>query len=399
MFLRFSVVPSGVAGVSDRDRQRRHQSSPAAAAAAAMAYSEIFSVSSSINLIQSESTKTKDQSFIWNSTKPIAQPLEVRFSAFHETSCPSSGRQTLPGNPKVARIPMPDGEEYSEESEQAMPHLDADAADRNRSTSPSGATHGEMSVYPPPPSTQKGKPLLQFGLCYCRRDLLPVKLFYFSFVGALGVIYPYLSVFLKQIGLSAVQIGIIAGVRPVLGFVSAPVWGSLADRFNLRRSMLIVSMLAWLGFFVGFYFLRAPDLLRTPFPQQPTLHRSHIRFRRTAPSQQQQQQPFYDAVTMTTVADDNGSVELFRWNASRCNYSDISAEDKELLKENLSWIYDSSGVYWNFIICIVIICGGELFQAPTTALTDAATLQVLGRENIAQYGAQRAWGPIGWAIR
>lgn len=312
---------------------------------------------------------------------------------------------------KVTRITLPDEEDNSEEFELGMPHLDADAAAKTRSTFGSmsaatqqegdGAREGERSVHHPPSSPpQKGKQQhLQFGLCYCRRDLLPVKLFYFSFLGALGVIYPYLSVFLKQIGLSAVQIGIIAGVRPVLGFVSAPVWGSVADRFNLRRTMLIVSMLAWLAFFVGFYFLRAPGLLRTPFPPQPTLHRYHARFRRTASSQQQQQQPFYDAVGMTTVANDNRTTELLRWNDSACNYSDISAEDKELLKENLSWIYDPSEVYWKFIICIVIICGGELFQAPTTALTDAATLQVLGRENIAQYGAQRAWGPIGWAIR
>lgn len=357
-----------------------------------MAYGErIFSVSSFINLIQSENKETKDQSLTWNSTKSAAQSLEIRFSAVYDSSSSSPGQRML----KVARIPLPDRVFFSEESELEMPHLDPDAAANNRSISGSlsATTEDERSALPPPPSPQKA----QFGLCYCRRDLLPVKLFYFSFHGALGVGYPYMSVFLKQIGLSAVQIGVIAGVRPVLGFISAPVWGSLADRFNMRRAMLIVSMLAWLFFFGGFYFLRAPDLMQAPFPQQPTLHRPHVRRRRTATSQQQQSS--YDDVTLTTVADDNRSAELFRGNDSRCNYSDISAEDKELLKENLSWIYDPSSVYWTFIICLVIICGGELFQAPTTALTDAATLQVLGRENIAQYGAQRAWGPIGWAIR
>jgi len=95
-------------------------------------------------------------------------------------------------------------------------------------------------------------------LCHCERHLIAIKLFYFTFIGALGVVISFAFVFLKQIGLSAFQIGVISGIRPVLGFVSAPAWGAVADRFNIRRILMFVSMFAWLVFFVGLYFVEAP---------------------------------------------------------------------------------------------------------------------------------------------
>lgn len=95
-------------------------------------------------------------------------------------------------------------------------------------------------------------------LCHCERHLIAIKVFYFTFIGALGVAIAFTVVFLKQLGLSAFQIGIISGVRPVLGFVSAPVWGSIADRYNIRRILMLFSMFAWLAFYSGLYFVPAP---------------------------------------------------------------------------------------------------------------------------------------------
>lgn len=95
-------------------------------------------------------------------------------------------------------------------------------------------------------------------LCHCERHLIAIKLFYFTFIGALGVGIAYAIVFLKQIGLSPFQIGIISGIRPVLGFVSAPAWGAIADRYNIRRVLMLISMVAWLAFFSGLYFVEAP---------------------------------------------------------------------------------------------------------------------------------------------
>lgn len=124
-----------------------------------------------------------------------------------------------------------------------------------------------MTPRPTPPAavdtvgTEVGCRRLLFWLiylCHCERQLNVIKVFYFTFIGALGVVIAYAVVFLKQIGLSAFQIGIISGVRPVLGFISAPIWGTIADRYNIRRILMLVSMGAWLAFFSGLYFVEAP---------------------------------------------------------------------------------------------------------------------------------------------
>jgi len=95
-------------------------------------------------------------------------------------------------------------------------------------------------------------------MCHCDRHLVPIKLFYFTFIGALGVVISFAVIFLKQVGLSALQIGVISGIRPILGFISAPAWGALADRYNIRRVLMLVSMFAWLLFYSGLYFVQAP---------------------------------------------------------------------------------------------------------------------------------------------
>jgi len=77
----------------------------------------------------------------------------------------------------------------------------------------------------------------------------------------------------------------------------------------------------------------------------------------------------------------------------------LPAAEQEQLREHLEWLYEPESAHRVFIICLLIICGGEVFQSPTTSMSDAATLQILGRDQLDKYGAQRAWGPIGWAAR
>ena len=85
------------------------------------------------------------------------------------------------------------------------------------------------------------------------------------------------------------------------------------------------------------------------------------------------------------------------WNSTSDGVWLAADTEQERRRENLDWLYEPDSAYRVFIICFLIICGGELFQSPTTAMSDAATLQILGRDELDKYGAQRAWGPLGWA--
>ena len=99
---------------------------------------------------------------------------------------------------------------------------------------------------------------------------------------------------------------------------------------------------------------------------------------------------------MSATGDVSQSSSTSVWNSTDGGWLRPTAEQKRL-RENLEWLYEPGSTYQVFVICLLIICGGELFQSPTAAMADAVTLQILGRDELDKYAAQRAWGPLGWA--
>ena len=78
------------------------------------------------------------------------------------------------------------------------------------------------------------------------RNLIIYKAFYFLFFGAVGALFPYLVVFYKQLWLSAHQVGILIGLRPFIQMCASPLWGVLADTYNVSKWILLMSIGAWL---------------------------------------------------------------------------------------------------------------------------------------------------------
>ncbi len=68
------------------------------------------------------------------------------------------------------------------------------------------------------------------------------KLFFFLQYFSVGVVGPYLVVFLAQKSFSGSQIGLILGVLPVAGMVFQPVWSYLSDILNQRRLLLLIAL-------------------------------------------------------------------------------------------------------------------------------------------------------------
>lgn len=63
------------------------------------------------------------------------------------------------------------------------------------------------------------------------QELLFVKTFYFFFYSAFGSLFPLMGVYFKQMGMNPLQGGLLIGIRPFVEFLSAPFWGSYADRW------------------------------------------------------------------------------------------------------------------------------------------------------------------------
>lgn len=67
---------------------------------------------------------------------------------------------------------------------------------------------------------------------------------YFFFYGSSASWQPFLNIYLLQIGLSGVQIGLIASLRTATTIISQPFWGVGADLWGRRRTLLITMLLA-----------------------------------------------------------------------------------------------------------------------------------------------------------
>lgn len=68
---------------------------------------------------------------------------------------------------------------------------------------------------------------------------LPLNLFWFIYMGALGIFFPYFSLYLREnVGLSGTQIGVALAVVPLVAIVAQPLWGQVADRSGARSRIL-----------------------------------------------------------------------------------------------------------------------------------------------------------------
>ncbi|XP_061163928.1 major facilitator superfamily domain-containing protein 6-like [Saccostrea echinata] len=82
------------------------------------------------------------------------------------------------------------------------------------------------------------------------RRFLPIKLFYFFTTAAIGDLLPFIPLYMKQIGLSSTQTGIVYGIMPFVGFLIRPIIGIIADKFQKHKLCLILSIL-----FTGVFYM------------------------------------------------------------------------------------------------------------------------------------------------
>ncbi|MGR8918788.1 MAG: MFS transporter [Gammaproteobacteria bacterium] len=69
----------------------------------------------------------------------------------------------------------------------------------------------------------------------------PIASFWFLYMAGLGVIFPYLSLYLRDsAGLGGSQLGLALAMHPLMGIVAAPFWGQWADRTGHRRGALFL---------------------------------------------------------------------------------------------------------------------------------------------------------------
>lgn len=74
-----------------------------------------------------------------------------------------------------------------------------------------------------------------------------IRAVYFFQFGAIGVIFPFLNLYYRELGLSGVQIGVIASLSPLVAMVAGPLWGMFSDRTGQTRLLLILAASGAIG--------------------------------------------------------------------------------------------------------------------------------------------------------
>lgn len=96
-----------------------------------------------------------------------------------------------------------------------------------------------------------------------RVDLWRIRLYYFVWTGGGGVLYPFISLFYVQNGLSGTEIGLLATVSSVIALLAAPLWGRWSDNVPRPRRLLQGSLLGsalcmlWLSAQTRFFWMAA----------------------------------------------------------------------------------------------------------------------------------------------
>lgn len=65
--------------------------------------------------------------------------------------------------------------------------------------------------------------------------------YFFIFFG-IGAIFPLLAVYLKHLGFSGKEIGILTAIGPIVTILTQPLWGVVSDRYQIQKQVLLFGM-------------------------------------------------------------------------------------------------------------------------------------------------------------
>lgn len=241
------------------------------------------------------------------------------------------------------------------------------------------------------------------------QELLFVKGFYFFFYSAFGSLFPLMGVYFKQMGMNPGQCGILIGMRPFVEFLSAPFWGSYADRCKQGKKLLIGSLACWVLFTLPLGFIQPEAVKCIEQRNQTDFVLTTTRVRRDV-------SPFEGIETSSELFHEHAhkpaevhkrtrrSAFPFRIDAGispihvnfASNYDDKQHRDY-VSPIFSSMVYRTPDIQKAFFLLLLLILIGEFFSAPAITLADSAVITLLG-EDADKYGHQRMFGSLGWGI-
>ena len=222
----------------------------------------------------------------------------------------------------------------------------------------------------------------------------PIKFATFYFLTGLApsMLLPYLSVYYRQLGLDSHEIGLVKSLQPWIAIPAIPLWGCLADRLRLTRVLLMFSLIG--------YLISNVVLAFTPRIEQVDCQTAITRICNDPKStviyttdSQEERVPTY-LETSTSIGLEESSADKLSYNQFTSNISKACQPNGHYI----GYFYDKRDLSTLLAYLIVINIIGEMWQAPSPALGNAAVLNGLGKAKRNQYGYYKAAGGVGAAL-
>ncbi|CAH4038499.1 unnamed protein product [Pieris brassicae] len=105
-----------------------------------------------------------------------------------------------------------------------------------------------------------GQCLASFGLMLpinmkIDKKLLPIKGHFILYNAGTAPLIPYLSTYARQLGFSSTTVGLIYTILPIFSLLATPIFGFLADRFRIQKSIFIFFQIVIIVSFASIYFI------------------------------------------------------------------------------------------------------------------------------------------------
>lgn len=206
----------------------------------------------------------------------------------------------------------------------------------------------------------------------CHPSKLAFKAYFLFFYAAVGSSFPYLMLFFKQLGMSAAKAGILSGVKLFSEFIGGPFWGTVADKFRIRKIILFASLVSF----------SSGILLFMPFPPR---NQECIETRANG------------TVIKTPLSFTTGEI---RYDKSHED-EEQSVEDGGFLNHtghsNFTRRIDETEISQIFTTFLVITISSQIVGSVVFNMPDALVAGFL-QEGISTFGYYRVWGEVGVAI-
>ncbi|TPP67477.1 Major facilitator superfamily domain-containing protein 6 [Fasciola gigantica] len=279
--------------------------------------------------------------------------------------------------------------------------------------------------------------LIDWARAHFDRSLIVIQLFYFFFFAAFGSLFPLISIYFKQLGMSAIQCGILSGTRSFVECLATPFWNALAEKWKKAKSFLIASLVCSVSFTLGLGFVRpSPEgcLVQLPYyysdygqnetwleetggmalsivgPYRASKYddlKSVDMTRNLALNVKNKigQTPLYLNTKLLVESpkphkpDRPGRSDMRVFKSAPAYHDPTHYPPGSLVMPLYSTVvYSQTKINQIFILILLLVLFGELFACPSIPLVDALLAEKTQVPPSSLHGQQRTFGSIGWSL-